>query len=464
MKLENEQRDKLANAAARRTARRIPPRPTMPKQIITQTVQPETRRLISTEREKRQPKQHRAALGRTSTKSAKSRPGRTSPERSPTKRHATQTTKATQRWPETCWVECTNTFCKRSVDTPLNGVDTTPQSQRSTHSQGRSTLDPAPRTAVFRTRIAGRHNTKAGRHWISSQNSLFQDLGSVSTPSLGQVDTLRKVPNRPPITVEETQLTLRASKKFPGGYKRSSPSSALRVLPEDQFSPIQLPQKVAKIYSSPPSRSFPHLHFDPSKQTQSTPGKSLHQKGQRAILGRTFTRTHNPTNRTTRAIIENTAASRTAEATQAGPERTSTRTTKAPFWENPPERTSQTSSTPQTLRQHDNSRNERGTFLRATLTRTTSNSSGSPHQNIRQPSDAPQPKGQRHSNQKRAQHDPGETSLPPESTEKNSRSTSLELTTSQHQADDNHRQVSQRPTSDATRHTENLLCSLNNVD
>ncbi|MQM11074.1 hypothetical protein Taro_043977 [Colocasia esculenta] len=39
------------------------------------------------EREQRQSKQHEAALGRTSTKSAKSRPGRTSPERSPTKWH-----------------------------------------------------------------------------------------------------------------------------------------------------------------------------------------------------------------------------------------------------------------------------------------------------------------------------------------------------------------------------------------
>ncbi|MQL87433.1 hypothetical protein Taro_019973 [Colocasia esculenta] len=63
---------------------------------------------------------------------------------------------------------------------------------RSTQHQSRSTLDPAPRTAVFRTMIAGRHNTKAGRHWISSQNSLFHDLGSVLTPPLGQVDTLRK--------------------------------------------------------------------------------------------------------------------------------------------------------------------------------------------------------------------------------------------------------------------------------
>ncbi|MQL88132.1 hypothetical protein Taro_020692 [Colocasia esculenta] len=79
------------------------------------------------------------------------------------------------------------------------------------------------------------------------------------------------------------------------------------------------------------------------KQTQSTPGKNLHQKQQRAILGGTFTKMHNPM---TQTIRENTAASKTAETTQASPERTSTRTTKASFWENLPERTSQTNSIP----------------------------------------------------------------------------------------------------------------------
>ncbi|MQL68653.1 hypothetical protein Taro_000920 [Colocasia esculenta] len=43
---------------------------------------------------------------------------------------------------------------------------------------------------------------------------------------------------------------------------------------------------------------------------------------------------------------------------------------------NPPERTNQTNSTPQTLRWHGNNRNERGTVLRETLTRTTANGSG----------------------------------------------------------------------------------------
>ncbi|MQM09800.1 hypothetical protein Taro_042678 [Colocasia esculenta] len=58
----------------------------------------------------------------------------------------------------------------------------------------------------------------------------------------------------------------------------------------------------------------------------------------------------------------------------------------------------------------------------------------------------------------------GETSLLPEPTEKGSERTSPKLTTSQHQADNNHRQVSQRSTSDATRHTELLLSSSNNAD
>ncbi|MQL68655.1 hypothetical protein Taro_000926, partial [Colocasia esculenta] len=96
-------------------------------------------------------------------------------------------------------------FKGKKLKNCLDCVDTSPEAGRhelqipgftllrSTHSQGRSTLDPAPRTTVFRTRIAGRHNTKGGRHWINSQNSLFQDLGSVSTPPPGQVDTLRKV-------------------------------------------------------------------------------------------------------------------------------------------------------------------------------------------------------------------------------------------------------------------------------
>ncbi|MQL75925.1 hypothetical protein Taro_008308 [Colocasia esculenta] len=66
---------------------------------------------------------------------------------------------------------------------------------RSTQHQSRSTLDPAPRTTVFRTGIAGRHNTKAGRHWISSQNSLFHDLGQcVDTTTRAGRHTTEKIP------------------------------------------------------------------------------------------------------------------------------------------------------------------------------------------------------------------------------------------------------------------------------
>ncbi|MQL83990.1 hypothetical protein Taro_016499 [Colocasia esculenta] len=104
-------------------------------------------------------------------------------------------------------------------------------------------------------------------------------------------------------------------------------------------------------------------------------------------------------------------------------------------------------------------RNERRTVLRGTLTRTTVNGSGKLLQNTRQPSDAPQPRGQRDNNKKCAQHSPGETSLPPEPIEKSSRSTSLEFTTSQHQADNKCRQVSQCSTGDATLHTKHLLSS-----
>ncbi|MQL84756.1 hypothetical protein Taro_017267 [Colocasia esculenta] len=97
----------------------------------------------------------------------------------------------------------------KCVDTPLNGVDTTSQSQRhkaeelprlcrhsqkagrhelqipgisvprSTHSYSRSTLDPVPRTASL-------------QNWDSRST---HSQSSVSTPPPGQVDTLRKVCN-----------------------------------------------------------------------------------------------------------------------------------------------------------------------------------------------------------------------------------------------------------------------------
>ncbi|MQL73514.1 hypothetical protein Taro_005851 [Colocasia esculenta] len=143
--------------------------------------------------------------------------------------------------------------------------------------------------------------------------------------------------------------------------------------------------------------------------------------------------------------------------------RTSTKSAKSHPGRTSPERspTKRHTSNHRGNTTYGNNRNEHGTALGETLTRTTTNGYGKPHQNIGQPSDAPQPRGQCNSNQKRAQHSSRETSLPPEPTEKDSGSTSPELTTSQHQADNNHRQVSQRSTNDATRHTERLL---NNAD
>ncbi|MQL69505.1 hypothetical protein Taro_001797 [Colocasia esculenta] len=156
---------------------------------------------------------------------------------------------------------------------------------RSTHSQGRSTLDSAPRTACLQI-WDSRSTQHQSRSTLDSvpRTTFSQVWDSVSTPPPGQVDTLRKdsilrwmfatcqpramgyqprivCPCTQRVSLEsfgykrsligppshqETQLTLRASQKFPGGYKRSSPSSALRVLPEDQFSPIQKPLKHPK--------------------------------------------------------------------------------------------------------------------------------------------------------------------------------------------------------------------------
>ncbi|MQL68433.1 hypothetical protein Taro_000724 [Colocasia esculenta] len=67
-------------------------------------------------------------------------------------------------------------LCKRCVDTPINGVDTSTQIQRkncrsrvprSTHSQGRSTLDPVPRIASLRNWGSRSTHSRAGRHGTS---------------------------------------------------------------------------------------------------------------------------------------------------------------------------------------------------------------------------------------------------------------------------------------------------------
>ncbi|MQM14373.1 hypothetical protein Taro_047303, partial [Colocasia esculenta] len=144
--------------------------------------------------------------------------------------------------------------------------------------------------------------------------------------------------------------------------------------------------------------------------------------------------------------------------------RTSTKGAKSRPGRTSPERTPTKRHTLNYRGNTTHDRNKHEAILRETLTRTITNSSGKPHQNTGQPSNAPQPRGQCNSNQKRAQHSSGETSLPPEPTKKNSGSTSPELTTSQHQADNNHRQASQCSTSDATRHTGPLLSPSNNAD
>ncbi|MQL85091.1 hypothetical protein Taro_017615, partial [Colocasia esculenta] len=130
-------------------------------------------------------------------------------------------------------------FYKRSVDTPLNGVDTSPQSQR-------QKAEELPRLCLHMsksvsTRVADSRNKSTQVDTLSeqvdigpsSQNSQFAELGQ-------QVDTLsEQALYWPSIQKRDPTKALRASWKFPGGYKRLSPSSALRVLLEDQFSPIQ---------------------------------------------------------------------------------------------------------------------------------------------------------------------------------------------------------------------------------
>ncbi|MQL82098.1 hypothetical protein Taro_014564 [Colocasia esculenta] len=107
----------------------------------------------------------------------------------------------------------TKTFCKDGVDTPHNGVDTTPQTQRqktdemlrlSTQDEGRSTLDLVPRTTCFQNwdsrstpppgqvdtgsiprtvclqnGTAGQHKMRAGRHWTSFPEQPVFRFGTV---------------------------------------------------------------------------------------------------------------------------------------------------------------------------------------------------------------------------------------------------------------------------------------------
>ncbi|MQM23823.1 hypothetical protein Taro_056893, partial [Colocasia esculenta] len=85
-------------------------------------------------------------------------------------------------------------LCKnvKSVSTHVKSVSTRvavfqrSRVPRSTHSQGRSTLDPVPRTA-------SRHTQEQVDTGPFSQNRFFYLWDSVSTQPPGQVDTLRKL-------------------------------------------------------------------------------------------------------------------------------------------------------------------------------------------------------------------------------------------------------------------------------
>ncbi|MQL90478.1 hypothetical protein Taro_023068, partial [Colocasia esculenta] len=107
--------------------------------------------------------------------------------------------------------------------------------------------------------------------------------------------------------------------------------------------------------------------------------ENLHQNHQGTALG-TPSRTHQP-NQQKQHTSDSEVAQQQQKRARNGPERNPHQDNSKQFWETSPKH-------------------------RAT-------------------SDAPQPRGQRNNNQKRAQHSSGETSLPPEPTEKNSRSTSL---------------------------------------
>ncbi|MQM19362.1 hypothetical protein Taro_052364, partial [Colocasia esculenta] len=101
-------------------------------------------------------------------------------------------------------------------------------------------------------------------------------------------------------------------------------------------------------------------------------GRTSARSDKREILGRTFTRMHNPNDQTTRTIRENTAASRTIEATQAGPGRTSTRPPRHRFGkthQNTPAKRQHTSDPEAAPQQQKRARNS----PERTLTRTTTN-------------------------------------------------------------------------------------------
>ncbi|MQL75497.1 hypothetical protein Taro_007870, partial [Colocasia esculenta] len=80
-------------------------------------------------------------------------------------------------------------LCKRCVDTPINGVDTTTQIQR-------QNVDTRPSSQNSQFEELGQQVDTLSEQvdtGPSSQNSFFHNLDSVSTPPPGQVDTLWEV-------------------------------------------------------------------------------------------------------------------------------------------------------------------------------------------------------------------------------------------------------------------------------
>ncbi|MQL89846.1 hypothetical protein Taro_022425 [Colocasia esculenta] len=85
------------------------------------------------------------------------------------------------------YFEVQTPFYKRSVDTPLNGVDTSPQSQR-------QKVEELPRLCRHMSKSVDTLSEQVDTG-PSSQNISSHIWDSVSTPPPGQVDTLRKVCN-----------------------------------------------------------------------------------------------------------------------------------------------------------------------------------------------------------------------------------------------------------------------------
>ncbi|MQL94382.1 hypothetical protein Taro_027040 [Colocasia esculenta] len=151
-------------------------------------------------------------------------------------------------------------LCKRCVDTPINGVDTSTQIQRkncrsrvprSTHSQGRLTLDPVPRTASLRNWGSRSTHSRADRHGTS----LPEQKPLKHLKEADQVEAIvgEEFKDGPTSQIAEHRLGLHVYKLLP------NPSFYKGVHLKNELS-----QKWLRSIHPPPSRSFPHIYFDPS--------------------------------------------------------------------------------------------------------------------------------------------------------------------------------------------------------